>query len=291
MKSGDNKPNLGFTSFFVSLFLFSCLGLGLLLQNKKTNPITSISFLDVGQGDAIFIEAPNKVQVLVDAGPNTSVIGALADVLPFWDRVIDMIIPTHADKDHIGGFPAVFERFTVQQVYDTQNTATTSIYEEFARLRDVEGAEIFEASSADTIVLDEDAGVYLRILFPGKDLQELDRNDTSTVIQLIHGEVEVMLTGDASTMVEEYLVYLYEDSLRSEILKAGHHGSHTSTSELFLETVNPELVIISAGAGNSYGHPHEDVVDRISSFGAGMLETSKMGTITLETDGQYIWVK
>lgn len=292
MKTGKSNHKLLFTSFFVSLFLFSCVALGVALYRiESKNQISRIVFLDVGQGDAIFIEAPNGVQVLIDAGPDGAVVTSISEVMRFWDRTIDVVLPTHADKDHIGGFPDIFRRFEVAHVYDTSNTATTAIYEEYARLRDMETRSVLGAWSGDIIALDRQSGVYLRVLFPDQDVSGLDRNDASTVVQFVHGDIEVLLTGDASTDVEEYLVHMYGDGLRSEILKAGHHGSDTSTSNLFLDTVQPEAVVVSAGLDNRYGHPHPDVVARIQNRSIALYETARMGTIFFETDGKYIWNK
>lgn len=292
MKTGESNHKLLFTSFFVSLFLFSCIVLGILLSRAQmVESVSTIAFLDVGQGDAIFIEAPNGTQVLIDAGPDGSVVSTISEVMKFWDRTIDVVIPTHADKDHIGGFPEIFRRFEVMHVYDTLNTATTVIYEEYARLRDRETESVMYAKSGDVIVLDADAGVYMRILFPDQDISNLDRNDASTVVQFVHGDIEVLLTGDASVDVEEYLVHLYGDGLRSDILKAGHHGSRTSTSELFLDTTQPKVVVVSAGLQNSYGHPHPDVVSRIQDRSIALFETAHMGTITFQTNGEKVWQK
>lgn len=270
--------------FFISVFF-------LILFLRQSESYTIVSFLDVGQGDAIFIEAPNGRQVLIDAGSSSSVVSKLSEVMPFWDRKIDMILPTHADKDHIGGFPEILRRYTVRSIYDTSNTATTSIYEYYAKARDEEGAVVRIATSKDTIVLDKKNGVYLRVLFPISSVEELERNDASTIVQLVYGDMEVLLTGDAGTMIEDYLVYLYGDNLESEILKAGHHGSKTSTSELFLQTVSPRFVVVSAGEKNSYGHPHQEVVERIRDFGSTLLQTSQEGTIQFAISPEDVWVK
>jgi competence protein ComEC len=286
MKSGFRSRN-----FFIFLF---CIVFGILVllffHKKQQENFLVVSFLNIGQGDAIFIEAPNGKQVLVDAGPNESVVYELGKVMSFWDRNIDMIIPTHADADHIGGFPEILERFSVDIIYDSQSSSTTGIYEAYEKQVQEEKSIIQKATSNDTIILDEKHGVYIRVLFPDGDVSELERNDASTVLQLVYGDIEFMLTGDAGTMVEEYLVYQYGNNLLSEVLKAGHHGSRTSTSENFLEVVDPEYVVISAGENNRYGHPHQEVVDLIVSSGAKMLET-KYGTIQFFTDGQKLVVK
>lgn len=290
MKNGF-KNNLKKWQWSVLIIVFFIIGILFVYQDFLVNRTTKISFLDVGQGDAIFIEASNGVQVLVDAGRDTGVVRQLSGIMSFWDRSIDVIIPTHADQDHIGGFPEVLKRYKVGGVFDTENTATTAIYEEYATRRDGENSPILSANFERTLVLDDTAGVYLRVLYPDQDVSELARNEASTVLQLVHGDIEVMLTGDAGVMVEDYLVSQYGSFLESEILKAGHHGSKTSTSELFLKTVNPKYVVISAGEDNRYGHPHPEVVSKINNFGSRILQTSQEGTIIFETNGVDVWVK
>lgn len=285
MKYGEKR------NFFIIVSLISIVFFVLLVVfTKKQQGLLVVSFLNVGQGDAIFIEAPNGKQILIDSGPDSSVIRELGDVMPFWDRTIDMIIPTHADKDHIGGFPEVFKRFSIKSVYDSPNEATTAVYEAYQEGKNSEDVPVRVATSNDTIILDEQYGIYIRILFPDQVVEDLERNDSSTVTQLVYGDIEILLTGDAGSMIEEYLVYEYGSFLESEVLKAGHHGSKTSSSELFLQTVLPEYVVISAGENNSYGHPHKEVIDAIQNVGAKIFET-KNGRIQFVTDGKEVWKK
>jgi competence protein ComEC len=285
MKHGDKR------NFFIGIsILFVGIIFLIFFQIKQRASLLVVSFLDVGQGDAIFIEAPNGVQVLVDSGPDAGVVQELSHVMPFWDRTIDMVIPSHADKDHIGGFPEVFKRFSVESVYDTENNATTAIYEAYEAGRDEEGSPVRIARSEDTIILDDEAGVYLRVLFPNQNTTSLERNDASTILQLVYGDIEVMLTGDAGSMIEEYLVHEYGPFLESEILKAGHHGSKTSSSPQFVRVVEPDHVVISAGKDNSYGHPHPEVMETLQNSGAKIFET-QYGIVQFVTDGKEVWSK
>lgn len=285
MKNGK-KNNF----FIVLILLITAIIVLLYFYKKQQDAYLVVSFLNVGQGDAIFIEAPNGKQVLIDAGPDQDIVRELSKVMPFWDRAIDIVIPTHADKDHIGGFPEVFKRYEIDMVYDTQNTATTEIYQAFADGRDFEKAEIIEADASHTIVLDDKRNIYLRTLFPDRNITDLERNDTSTVLQLVYGDNEFMLTGDAGKMVEEYIVSLYTEDIQSDVLKAGHHGSKTSSSEKFIDIVHPEFVVISAGENNSYGHPHQEVISLFQKRDIKILET-KNGMIQFFSDGVNIVIK
>jgi competence protein ComEC len=188
-----------------------------------------------------------------------------------------MVVATHPDMDHIGGFPEIFQRFDVDMVLDTGVASDTSIYEMYKKERDAEGAKIIQAETGQVIVFGD---VYFEVLFPGENLSEIkDKNDTSIVIRVVYGEHEVLLTGDASKKVERFLVSKYGESLQSDILKLGHHGSKTSTDKLFLETVSPEVVVVSAGIDNRYGHPHQEVTDVVSKFGSQILST-QTGTVS-----------
>lgn len=245
-----------------------------------------VAFLDIGQGDSIFIQSPTGRQVLIDGGIDRDVLAQLASVMPFFDSSIDVVIATHPDKDHIGGLPYVFERYDIDTVIDSGLEATSESYDFYADMRDHEKDAIYrEARRGD--VIDLGGGAYIRILFPDVNPDGMETNAASIVAQLVYGETEVMLTGDAPDETERYLVSV-DSHLKSDILKAGHHGSKTSTSQEFLDSVEPDYTIISAGKDNSYGHPHKDVMDRLVVASTTILKTFEEGTIVIESDGKNI---
>ncbi|MFT5359741.1 MAG: competence protein ComEC [Candidatus Paceibacteria bacterium] len=261
-------------------------------NNLASSEYMAVSFLDVGQGDAIFIEAPNGVQMLIDSGPDNSVLQELSKVMPFWDRSIDVVVATHPDKDHIGGFPELFKRFKVGYVLDTEVISDTGIYREYLSQREKIDAKKLSSEAGQVIVLDKKSGVYVEVLFPGENIENIkDKNDTSIVLRVVYGESEVLLTGDASKKVEKFLVSKYGSRLESDILKLGHHGSKTSTSESFLETVSPKMAVVSAGEGNRYGHPHDDVVDKVKNLGLDIYSTSEGRPILMEISPTEIFFK
>ncbi len=264
--------------FAIAIFIF-------FFQTQQSgDEFLEVHFLSVGQGDAIFIEAPNGAQALIDGGQDGAVLRELSKVMPFWDRSIDLVVATHPDKDHIGGFPEIFQRYKIGKVLDTGVESETGIYDVYKKERDEEGAEIIKAKAGQVISLGE---VHLEVLFPGEETENIkDKNDTSIVLRVVYGESEVLLTGDASKKIERFLVSKYGDSLQSDILKLGHHGSKTSTDESFLRAVSPEVVVVSAGEGNRYGHPHEEVLDRVSSFGAMILNTQNE-TVSFELKNSH----
>jgi len=243
-----------------------------------------VVFLDVGQGDAIFIEAPNGNQVLVDSGPDKSILRELGEVMGFSDRSIDLVIATHPDADHIGGFPDVFDRYEIATVMHPGATSDTATFKEFVNKMHMEGSD--EIIGRQGMVVDLGSGVTLNILFPDRD--GLDGNEASIVAKLIYGETEFLLTGDAPIATERILLSERID-VKSDVLKAGHHGSRTSTSEPFLKAVSSSIVIISAGKDNRYGHPHEEVIDRLNAFGAKIFSTAELGRIKFYSDGTYLY--
>lgn len=248
----------------------------------------TVSFLDVGQGDAILIEGPTGIEMLVDGGKDRSVLRELPGVMGPLDRSIDVVIATHPDADHIGGLPAVLDRYSVTYFFDQEKVGDTSIYEHLETSVDQEwGIQEGLLRSGMRIHLGD--GAYADVLHPEENAESLrETNDASVSMRVVYGETEFMLTGDAPAWVEERIVKRYGDTLQSDVLKAGHHGSKTSTSPAFLAAVAPGIVVVSAGKDNSYGHPHEGVVARIRESKATLLSTINEGTITLVSDGKAV---
>lgn len=246
----------------------------------------AVAFLDVGQGDAIFIEAPNGNQILIDGGPGKSVLAALAKVMPAYDRTIDAILVSNPDQDHIGGLLEVLKNFEVGVVLEPGTKPETAIYQEFEKAVANEGAKKILARRGMKVVMDETDGIALLILFPDRDVAEVKTNDGSVVAKLTYGNTAVMLTGDAPEGIERYLVLLDGANLRSDFLKVGHHGSRTSSSAEFLAAVAPTAAVISVGKNNSYGHPNQETLVRLQAAGAEVLRTDQNGTIIFSSDGQ-----
>jgi competence protein ComEC len=251
-----------------------------------SNPNLKVSFLDVGQGDAIFVDMPNGRQMLIDGGPNNSVLRELGKVMPFFDRSIDVVLATHVDADHIGGLVEVLKRFEVDLFIRTNSTSTSAVYEELAEI--IKAKNIREEIIVSPVDIMFGVGVNFNILFPLVDTASWEVNDSSIVAKLSYGENSFLFTGDSPKIVEDYLVKKYGTFLDSDILKIGHHGSKTSSSELFLGTVSPTYSIISAGADNSYGHPHAEILEILNTFSENILATLGHGTISVISDGQNL---
>lgn len=240
--------------------------------------------LDVGQGDAILLEVPSGQVILVDGGPDKKVLRRLGEELPFWERRIDLIVLTHPHEDHLAGLNAVIERYEVGAVMISGPEAKSASYRHLLETVKAKNIPLFVVEHPETLALGD---LRLDILFPlsslkGKRLANL--NDSSIVMKATYGQTDILLTGDAETTVEKQLLASGED-LSADILKAGHHGSETSSGEDFLQAVKPQAAIISSGAGNSYGHPSPRILKRYERFHIPVHRTDQDGTVHVVSDG------
>jgi len=244
-----------------------------------------IAFIDVGQGDAVAIETPAGRWLLVDAGPwDEDFDAGRRRVLP-WLRAhgarrVEALVLTHPHLDHVGGAPAVLREIPVGRLIDPGLAFGTPVYRDV--LRAAEGRHVAWNAARQGRVLRID-GVELEFLWPAADVLDAsgDANDISAVIQVRYGEFSALLTGDAPAFVEHALVGRYGAALRSQLVKAGHHGSRTATSEEWLRTVHPALAVISCGRRNKYGHPAPETVARLRADGVQVARTDEDGTVTV----------
>jgi competence protein ComEC len=253
-----------------------------------TDSRLTVAFLDVGQGDATFIKAPGGVQMLIDGGANASVLRELGEVMPFYDRSINIVLATHADQDHIGGLIEVLKRFKVDLFIRSNATSSSAVYQELESLIKEKGIKEEIIMAPEIITLGP--AVNFAILFPTQNTAGWETNDASIVGKLVYGQTSFLLTGDSPQLVEKYLVGKYGDFLDSDVLKVGHHGSKNSSTELFVGTVSPAYAVISAGLDNKYGHPNQEVLDIFTQFQEKVLETLGGGMVIFKSDGQNIGV-
>jgi competence protein ComEC len=256
--------------------------------------------LNIGQGDAIFIQAPSGRQVLIDGGPDRSVLRELSQVMPWYDRSIDLVIGTHPDKDHIGGLVDVLERYKVAMIMQSSVLGTTPIWNTLER-------DIAKAKSGGAIVVTADRGqvidlgpstrsgqgdhVYLEVLSPDRSVPSVETNTGCVVTHLIYGKTSFMLSCDAPQNIEKYLVYMDGASLHSDVLKAGHHGSKTSSALEFVGMVHPSYAVYSRGCDNQYGFPHEETIVTFARLGIPTEDTCTQGTVTFISDGKTVALK
>lgn len=266
----------------VCLFL---LTLGLIRESLKlADGKLHLWALDVGQGDAILLRTPRGKTVLVDGGPDLSVLQHLGQHLSFFRRRIDLLILTHPDKDHISGFPEIVRRYHVGHVMLTGVEHDSARYVELVDLLDQADIPLIVSDPKQDIDLGD--GVILDILFPDAATMDpdMETNRSSIMLRVLYGNQAILLTGDGDAWTEAQVLATGAD-VQSDILKLGHHGSKTSTSTGFLLAVNPRLAIVSAGRGNSYGHPHREVIDRLEKRDIPVRSTMEEGTVELILDG------
>jgi len=253
------------------------------------NGVLTVRFLDVGQGDAIHVITPDGYELLIDGGPSAGVLREFAKGRSFFDTYIDIVVATHPDTDHVAGLVDILKRYEVGMVLETAVEHDAVAARAFKDAVDTVGVHRILAQAGQTIQLG--ASTTVRILSPYGDTSNLENNAASIVTQIVYGDIEFMLTGDVPSGIEEYLVSAYGELLESEVLKLGHHGSKTSSSEIFLKQVQPLYAVVSAGVGNRYGHPHPDVVTRVKQTGSRLLSTAEQGSVIFETDGNTVWLK
>lgn len=243
----------------------------------------TVSFLNIGQGDSIFIESPTGTQVVVDGGPDKAIMKEISKVMPWYDRHVDMLVVTNPDKDHFEGFIPLLDKYSVDVEMEPGTVAGSGAY---AVLQNkFKNKKVARVIARRGQIVDLGGGAFLQILFPDRDVSGLDTNNGSIVMKLVYGKTSVLLTGDSPIAIEDYLISIDGENLKSTILKAGHHGSRTSTSDEYVKMVSPEYAIISAGKDNKYGHPHKETLDILAKEKVPVLGTYDLGRITFVSDG------
>jgi competence protein ComEC len=237
-----------------------------------------VHFIDVGQGDAILIDL-NETEILIDGGDKSS--GVVAYLNDYVDDELEVMVATHPHADHIGGLIAVLETFKVEQIWYNGDESTSTTYSDFMTAVTAEDAQIHKAIRGNIISAGELEFTVLNPYVLGADI-----NNNSIVLSLSYGEVDFLFTGDAGHEAEnDMLVQSIVPLTDIEILKVGHHGSRTASSEMFLEFTSPKIAIYMAAEGNSYGHPHEETIIALSSINADIYGTDVFGTIIVTTNG------
>ena len=246
-----------------------------------------IAFLDVGQGDCIFLRAPDGKTMLVDSGPA----GSFGRIKRFLDKQgvtrLDMVVATHMHEDHIGSMREVVEQYEIGAFYLSPFDIESSAYARLVEALDERGVAAVPVYASATSVLawSDAADTEVRVLAPYA-VQYEDENDTSVMLHVRYGQTAALLTGDATALSERLAVKAQHNRyLRANVLKVGHHGGASSTSKKFLSAVKPEIAVISVGKSNDYDHPSAAVLERLSGEGARVLRTDERGTIRILLDG------
>lgn len=280
MKKPPNQYRL-----LIVILLLIALGVGaffFLYQEKEKH--LEVIFMDIGQGDAILIKTPYDQQILIDGGPDNTVLNRLGEHLPFWDKTIDLMILTHPHDDHVGGLVSVVDRYQVNQIYYTGVLHTSPNYLAWLEKIDQKGIPLKIMKIGDKVTLGDD--LVLDTLFPFQDLtdQEVDDlNGTSIVNRLVYGQHSFLLTGDLTSVQEEEILQK-RLIIESDVLKVGHHGSKYSSSPAFLKAVGPQYAVIQVGQDNRFGHPHLLTIQNLENADAVILRNDRQSDIKCQSD-------
>ena len=254
-------------------------------KKEKLNRELEVHFVDVGQGAAQVIIAPNNKVMVVDGGNNDDEDDMVAYLKELGVSKVDVLIGTHPDADHIGGIDAVIDAFDIGKIYMPKVQRDTQTFEDVLLSIQNKGLKVTTAKAG--IELDLDPTMDIKMISP-IDETDSDANELSAVVRIQYGEQSFLLTGDIGVPAEEKLIQSGEN-LQSTVLLVGHHGSGGSSSEAFIEAVQPKDAVIQVGK-NSYGHPTADVLDRFSEHNVNIYRNDTDGTIVFKTNGEEIEV-
>ena len=237
-----------------------------------------VNYIDVGQGDAIFIQLPNKETMLIDAGESFEVDNVINYLNNLGITKIDYVVGTHPHTDHIGGLESIVNTFDIGSIYMPKAVSNTKTYEDLLTAINNKGLKVKTAKSG-VVVLD-DNNLKLEFIAPNSDSYS-ELNNYSTVLKLTYLDNTFLFMGDAETLSENEIT----SEIKADVIKVGHHGSDSSSGIEFVKKVSPEYAIIMVGEGNSYNHPYQSIIDRYQSVGAKVLRTDLDGNIVCDSDG------
>ena len=282
------------------LVLFAIYFFISLVSLKRLNEtgLLKMEFLDVGQGDAIFIITPGNSRILIDGGPSKAISSRIVNLLPLNDKRIDLIILTHPHADHVTGLTAVLKDFEVRSIIFNPEDYDSKTFSDFmAAVKDevAKGAKIIKVKTGDLISFGD---LKLRVIWDpysldsptSPNLASNNPNDRSIVTEFSYKNFDAFLPGDEEIPEAERMLASVALS-PVEVLKVAHHGSRNGLNDNLLNVLKPDLAVISAGKGNSYGHPHPETINLLSEAGTKVLRTDLNGTIEVVSDGATWKVK
>ncbi len=254
---------------------------------KNADGGLAVHFIDVGQGDSEFIQLPNGETMLIDAGESDAGETVVSYLQSLSVSTINYVVATHPHSDHIGGLPDVFDAFDIEKIFMPDAVSDSYIFETLLDKIEAEGCETVQAANGVIAVDDKENKLLAEFIAPVSDEYE-NLNNYSAVLRLEYNENSFLFMGDAESPVEKEI--LKNGISDIDVLKVGHHGSKTSSSTEFVNTVLPSYAVFEVGQGNSYGHPHKEVLERYEKLGADILRTDEMGTIIISSDGRNLTV-
>lgn len=253
--------------------------------NKEISSVDSsvlrIHYIDVGQGDSAFIELPNNSTMLIDAGENDMGEVVVDYINKLGYSKIDYIIGTHPHTDHIGGLKDIINNFNTNKIYMPKVISTSKTYENLLNTIAEKNLKIHTAKKGVNII--NENNLSIDIVAPNDD-SYTNLNNYSAILKITYKNKSFLFTGDAEALSENEIT----DDISADVIKVGHHGSNTSSSEKFINKVKPQYAIISVGKNNDYNHPHQTIINRLEKYGAKIYRTDLNGTIVITTDGNNI---
>lgn len=278
-------------------YLFAIIIIGLIFFwsdfSKTNSDFLEITVFDVGQGDAILIQTPDNQQILIDGGPNKQIIDKLGEVLPFWDRSIDILILTHPHADHLTGLLEVLDRYSVGQIITTNIEYDSSEYKEWQDYIKNNQEKVVYVNGEQVIKSDK---FNLEIIFPNKkylDNSQENINNTSVISKVKFGNFSMLFTGDAECEEQDQLLNFDIDV---DVLKVPHQGAEDSACENFLKSTSPEIAVISVGKNNQFGHPHQSHLELLNDLipdrdGQEIFRTDQDSDIHIYSDQNSYWIQ
>ena len=277
------KRRIGILGIVTALFISLVFGQ---LEVSAAPKDLNVHFIDIGQGDAIYIKTPNGKNILIDAGNRAKG----HDVVTYLKRqkvkTIDVMIATHPDADHIGGLDEVLDAFKVKSVYAPKVSHTTKAYKDFLSAVKREKVKIKTAKMGVTLPIN-DKSIKMKFLAPTKSYAKSDLNNWSAVLHLKHNKNTFLFTGDAENKAEKDMIAKKVLS-KVDVLKVSHHGAKGATSKEFLNAVKPKHAVISVGKGNRYKHPTKETLNRLKTAKANVYRTDQQGTVRATSNGKSI---
>lgn len=280
------------TKWLLGILLLIALVIWVVVFQKPDNYLHAY-FLNVGQGDSEYVRTMNNYDVLIDGGPDKSVLSQLGEIMPFWDKKIDLVILTHPHSDHVSGLIEVLKRYEVGEIITTDAAASSAEYNEWNKIIKDKNIPTKIAKCNEEKNIDEKTKMFF--LWPCESFkdQKIDNlNNTSIVFKLTYVKFSVLFTGDAQEEVQKELVnsnLTLKQLDNINILKVAHHGSSNGSLESFLKIINPDVAVISVGKDNKYGHPAQSTLDKLKNIGAEIFRTDKNGRIEIISNGQTFW--
>jgi competence protein ComEC len=267
-----------FSSVFV---LISLLGLFVYDSIRFQHKYLKVVFCDVGQGDATYIRTPEGNDILIDAGPDNSVLLCLSENMPFWDKSLDLVILTHPDSDHYSGLIPVAREYEISSFATSFTPEDADGYKTLRSILAEKKVETRFVCGGDSYSFSDE--VSFEILWPRScTIASTDKNDNSVVTLLKYKDFKTLITGDAEASVGRF----YQDMVGDvDILRVPHHGSRDGVDKDYLDATTPEIAVISSGAGNRFGHPVEEILNLLESESIQTLRTDETGDIRISSDG------